>query len=275
LELYLRQMASRNQQVPEQYMGVLRTQLLNQMISEELLHQESKTEGIVVKPEDVDHELTNIKARYKDPKEYESTLSNMKLTEEKLKHKLLVGMEVRQLLDKKIISGVTISDEEAKSFYDKNPKNFEQPEQIRARHILIAVDKDATAEQKAEARSKIKKLKERIVAGEDFATLAKENSSGPSSAQGGDLGYFSKGTMVKPFAEAAFALEINEVSDIVETSFGYHLIKLLDRRPASVIAFDEAKPKIIQELRNETIKTKINEYLTALRSKAKIETYIK
>jgi len=143
-----------------------------------------------------------------------------------------------------------------------------------ASHILIKVDSKADASKKAEARKKIEKIQKKVKKGEDFAALAKEFSEGPSGAKGGDLGYFKRGQMVKPFEDVAFALKPVEVSDIVETRFGYHLIKVIDKKPEKVIAFAEVKDKLQQYIKRQKIQGQVNQYIEELKGKAKIDRFL-
>lgn len=272
MDIYQRRMMQQGRAIPEQYLPNVRAQMIQEMINSELLWQTSKKEGIEIKKEDVQKELDKIKA---EPEQFQQILSTMRLNEDQLKEKLATNMAVKALLENKVFTGIEVSDEEAKTFYDSNPAYFKRPEQVRARHILKKVDENATEKQKAEARKALEGIKARIVAGEDFAELAKKESDGPSKEVGGDLGYFAKGKMVQPFAEAAFGLKPNEISDIVETRFGYHIIKVLDHRDAADVPFAETKQRIVQNLKNEKMKEKLNNYLAELRKDAKIENFVK
>ena len=274
LELFQRRLQAQGQTIPPQFLGAIRNQVLNDMVSSELLWQESQKKGFKLDADQVDKEFKAIKERNPDQAQFARILANMNLTEEGLKEQIAQRGAVRALLDKEIISKIEISEKEAKAFYDANPNYFQKPEQVHASHILIKVAKDATPEQKAQARKKMIDIQKRLAAGEDFATLAKENSDGPSGAEGGDLGFFSRGKWAKSFEDAAFALKDNEVSDIVETDLGYHLIKLMERRPSETVAYAEAKPRILINLRNDRIRQKVMEYVQTLRQDAKIETYL-
>src|SRR5207237_2817387 len=129
---------------------------------------------------------------------------------------------------------------------------FTEPEQVRARHILVKVASDAGEPAKAAARKKAEDLLAKVRAGGDFAALARKNSDDPgSAAQGGDLGLFGRGTMTPAFESAAFALEAGKVSDVVETPFGFHVIKVEEHRPGGVKALDAARDEIVQALRAE------------------------
>jgi peptidyl-prolyl cis-trans isomerase D len=127
-------------------------------------------------------------------------------------------------------------------------KTFEQPKQVKARHILFRVDEEAPKEKEEEARKKAETVLEKARKGDDFAELAKEYSEGPSGSRGGDLGYFAEGKMVKPFEEAAFALKNGEISDLVQTKFGLHIIKVEDVKEAGTQPLDEVRDQIKESL---------------------------
>jgi peptidyl-prolyl cis-trans isomerase C len=273
MTLLKRRMEQQGQALPEEHMSEIQAQLLNEMINQELLYQESQQRGFKIEEHKVDEEMSALKARYANPGEFHQILSEMNLTENKIKVQMEQKMAIRAWLDKEIIPSAQVSDEEAKTFYDQNPLYFTEPAQVHARHILVSRDDGATAETRQAARKKIDELKMRIDAGEDFAALAKEYSDCPSKENGGDLGYFAQGKMVRPFAEKAFGMKINEVSDPVETQFGYHLIQVLGRRESKTVEFDDAKDQIKQNLRNDNIQEKVETRLTALRNSASIKTF--
>lgn len=138
----------------------------------------------------------------------------------------------------KVLSGATVTDEEARHFYKDNMSMFIEGESVRARHVLVA--DDATAKEAAK----------RLESGASFEEVAAEYSSCPSKSNGGDLGYFTKGRMVPEFEEAAFKLEVGEVSEPVKTQFGYHIIKVEDKKAPQMKTFEEAKEVIIANLTN-------------------------
>lgn len=147
---------------------------------------------------------------------------------------------------------VQISDAELQAFYDTHPEEFAKPEQVSARHILLKVDSSASDEKKAEVRKRAEELLAKAKAGEDFAALAKANSEDEgSAAKGGDLGTFGRHAMVKPFEEAAFALNPGEISEIVESTFGLHIIKVENKIPAGTLPFDEVKQAVVDKVRIE------------------------
>jgi peptidyl-prolyl cis-trans isomerase C len=216
-----------------------------------------------------------LKKRFPNEAEFDNLLKKMEISEADLKTQFSQDMAIKKLIDQQVASKVTVSDEDTKAFYDGNPEVFKTPEMIRASHILVKVDPQATDEEKAKAREKINDAQKRVQKGEDFATLAKELSDCPSSANGGDLDFFQKGQMVKPFEDAAFALKPGAVSDVVETQFGFHIIKVTDKKDAGAMSYDEIKGRIEQHLKQEKVNQQLSQYVDQLKGKAKIETFEK
>ncbi len=198
----------------------------------------------------------------------------MGLTEDEVKMQISRGLAIRALIEQQIASKIVITDTETKAYYDGNSQMFKQPAQVKASHILIKVDAGADDAQKAEARKKIEMVQQKIKAGGDFAELAKEYSEGPSNSRGGDLGLFRRGQMVKPFEDAAFAMQANEVSDIIETRFGYHIIKVYEVKPEQTLAYADIKDKLNQRIKQEKVEKDANLYISQLKKDAKIEKYL-
>jgi peptidyl-prolyl cis-trans isomerase C len=274
LNFFVKRAAQGGQQIPDGQMAQMKNEVLESLIDRELLFQESKKKGIKVKTEAVSDQLQKIQQRYPNKEEFEKLLSNMGLTESDVQAQIERGMAIQELIDKEVTEKIKVSDEETKAFYDKNPQLFQQPEQIKASHILIKVQADAPADQKAEARKKIEAVQQKVKKGEDFATLAKTYSEGPSGPKGGDLGYFRRGQMVKPFEDAAFSLKPDETSEIVETQFGYHLIKVSDKKPAKKMTYAEVKDRLNEHLKKQKTDSEVNVYIETLRKDAKIEKFI-
>ncbi|UCG12634.1 MAG: peptidyl-prolyl cis-trans isomerase, partial [Deltaproteobacteria bacterium] len=198
----------------------------------------------------------------------------MNLTEEEVKSRLARDIATKQFIDEQFAKHVEVSDKEIKDYYESNPDAFKAPEQVRASHILIKVEPQADEAKKAESRKKLEMIQQRVKKGEDFAALAREFSEGPSSTKGGDLGYFRRGQMVKPFEDAAFGLKPGEVSDIVETRFGYHLIKVVDKKPETTIGYEEVKERIEAFLKQRKTQNQINLYVENLKKDAKVEIFL-
>ncbi|MBW2965935.1 peptidylprolyl isomerase [Candidatus Woesearchaeota archaeon] len=242
---------------PEEYKQIItKDAILEQLINEKLLLEEAAKQGIDVDNEDVDKRIKEM-------------LNQNLLTEEQFKDRLSEGgfsfddfenyfknqLVMSEFLNETLFSEIEISDSEIEEYYEKNKESYiAKEEQIRARHILIETEE--------EAQDILKELRK----GVDFAELAEERSIGPSSARGGDLGFFSKGTMVKEFEDAVFDLRIGGISDPIKTDFGWHVIK----RESDIISFEEAKESIKNILLVEKQKKAFENYLTKLKANSEI-----
>ena len=249
INAYMERMAS---QVPpgmaEQYKKQMRPQVVESMVMEQLLGEQVKKAGINITDSDVNDKITEIIATQPGMtmESFKAMIVSRGQSFDEVKEQIKKTMGYE-----KLIGNVEVNDAEAKAFYDENKEDFNKPEQVKASHILVKVDASATPEQKAAAKTKIEGLLKQVKAGGDFATLAKENSDCPSKERGGDLGFFDRSTMVKEFANAAFAMKVGEVSGIVETQFGYHIIKVTDRKEGGLTSFDKAKADIVKSLQDK------------------------
>ena len=252
----------------------LRKNLLENLINMELLYQEAQKSGVTVEDAVVAEHIEKLKTQFGSEKEFKKALKKMNASEAALRAQSKKGLTVKKFVDKKIIQDVVASDKEVRAYYDSHPKSFRQPEQVKASHILIKAEPEAKEEQKALARKKLKGIQKRLEKGEDFAALAKEYSEGPSGAKGGDLGYFGRGQMVKPFEQVVFVLKPGEVSDIVETNFGYHLIKCVDKKSETTVAYEDIKEKLQQFLKQKKGREKMGSYIAKLKKKAKVERFL-
>jgi peptidyl-prolyl cis-trans isomerase C len=252
----------------------MKKRVLDGLVDRELLKQESKKLGIKVDDGEVNEQVATLRQKFSTEKEFTDTLAKMNLTEADLKTQLRQDLNIKKLIDKQVASKVTITQEEAKAFYAGHPELFKAPEMVRASHILIKVEPNASAEDKAKARERITAIQKRVKNGDDFAALAKESSECPSGANGGDLDYFQRGQMVGPFEEVAFSLKPGSVSEIVETQFGYHLIKVVDKKDASTVSYDDVKSKLEDYLKQQKVNEQLAQYIGQLKAGAKIQTFM-
>jgi peptidyl-prolyl cis-trans isomerase C len=271
---YMMQYQGDRKNLPPAFMKQIRTQAINTLINREVLLQESEKRGIKADKEEVQKGIKSVQNRFPSQEKFQEALKNLKLTQKDFERQYMQQSKIQMLLDQEIISKIKIKEDEAKAFFDANSQQFDQKEKVRARHILIKVEKTADEKAKSQARKKLLGIQKKIMSGEDFAEMAKEHSQGPSNVKGGDLGYFSKGQMVKPFEQVAFTLAAGEVSDIVETRFGYHLIKVEDRKASKKAVYADQKQKIMDKLKNERSQKEVNAFINKLRQEAKIENLI-
>jgi peptidyl-prolyl cis-trans isomerase C len=264
----------KGRQLSDADIATVKKRILENLIDAELLYQQSQKQKVKVDKQAINEQLETIKKRFPDEAAYKKALKEMGVSEKEIRAQIQRGLAINQLLDTDVRQKITVTEEESKKFYDNNPNLFQQPEQVKASHILIKVAPNAEESQKKQARKKIEAIQKKVRKGEDFGSLAKANSEDSTAQREGDLGYFIRGQMVKPFEDAAFALKVGEVSGIVETQFGYHLIKLTDKKPAKTIPYEEIRVRLEQHLKNEKEKTEIQGYIENLKKSAKIKRFI-
>jgi len=274
LNQFIDRITREGRQVNDSQLVKLKAEILDSLINRELLYQQSQKTGIVVQPQEMMNEVKAIKQRFPSEDGFKKAISGMDLTEATLKVQIKQRLAIQKFIDKQIADKIVITAVESKQYYTANPQLFKQSGEIRASHILIKLDPSADDAGKAEALTKIKLIQQKLRNGEDFAELAKTSSEGPSSVKGGDLGFFKRGNMVKPFEDAAFALEPNEVSEIVQTRFGYHIIKVVEKKPERIIGYEEIQKRLEEHLKQKKVQEEVGLYLIELRKTAEIEKLI-
>lgn len=273
-QIILSQMQQRGQRVGDDQLASFRNQVLDQLIGSELLFQESQQKGVAISEEKLTQQMADIKKKFPSQAEFDEGLADMGMTETDMKAKIKKSMAIQELITKHLTKDTAVSDDDAKSFYKERAELFQSPEKIRASHILIKSAPDAAPADKAAAMKKIKEIQGKMKKGEDFAELAKKNSECPSAQNGGDLDFFGRGQMVKPFEEAVFALAPGQTSDIVETQFGFHLIKMTEKKSAETVPFEKAKDKIKEHLSMNKTREAIDQHINQLKASAKIEKFM-
>jgi peptidyl-prolyl cis-trans isomerase C len=182
------------------------------------------------------------------------------------------GFLTREYLERIVAGGVSLSEDDIRKYYEENIERFQLQEQVRARHILIRVNEQMDDAAKKQARTKAEDLLAQVRGGSDFVALAQEYSEDLSSKnRGGDLGMFGRGRMVPEFEAAAFGLQPGQTSDIVETSYGYHIIKVEERQEGSVKPFDEVREMIETTLTSEKKREAIDNFIQQAMQDAKAE----
>lgn len=166
---------------------------------------------------------------------------------------------VQVLIEKEILDKIKVNDEEVLEYYEKNKDSFTEKEQVHLYNILLETEEEA------------QDILEKLKAGGDFSEIAKEKSTGPSAIQGGDLGYSTKGTIIPEIEEVVFALELEELSEVIKTDFGFHILKITEKKPETIKALEEVKEDIIQTLLPDKQKDAFENLLEELKSKSEIE----
>jgi peptidyl-prolyl cis-trans isomerase C len=249
--------------------------VLDNMIGYRLIIQEAKARKITVSDADVDAQVAQIRAQFPSDAQFQQALTAQKTTLEAVRNDARDGMSADKLVESEIASKVAVKPEAVTDFYQKNQDKFQQGPRVKASHILIGIPQNADAATKQQAKAKAEAVLKDLKAGKDFAATAKANSQDPGSApNGGDLGYFEQGQMVPPFEQAAFALKPGEMSELVETQFGYHIIKVAEKQDSRVVPIEEAKQQIEQYLTEQNRHAQTELFVNALKAKAKIEILI-
>jgi len=273
LNYFRYQYMQQGMQVQGPQLEQLKNMVLESLIDNELMYQIAEENGYGPSDEELDAELQKTKGRFADEDAYQKALNQQGMTESELRQELAKQMTKFEFEQDKFGEQTQVDSAEVKAFYEDNPQQFEQPEQVRASHILIKVAEEATEEDKQAAKEKLMKAKERIENGEEFSEVAREVSEGPSSERGGDLNYFGRGQMVPAFEEAVFNMGVGELSGIVESSFGYHLIKKTDAKEASTVPFEEVKGEIKTHLERVKLQDAKKAFLEDKKQEAEIQRF--
>ncbi len=249
--------------------------VLDDMIGYKLLVQEAKARKIAVPDADVEAQVAQIRSQFQTDAQFQQALAAQKMTLEAVRDDARSEIGVEKLVQGEIAAKIAVKPEAINDFYQKNQDKFQQGPRVRASHILITVAQSADAAAKQQAKTKAEGILKDLKAGKDFAAAAKENSQDPGSApNGGDLGYFEQGQMVPQFEQTAFALKPGETSELVETQFGYHIIKVAEKQTSRVVPLEEAKGQIEQYLADQNRQAETEAFVSTLKAKAKIEILI-
>lgn len=245
----------------KRFISQIKQKLSQDMVQRLLILDAAKKAGIKVDNAEVDEQLKHIKERF-GTEGFENFKKEMGFDEAYIKQDISKQMMIRKYLDS-LLKDVKVDDKEVAEYFEKNHSKYDQPEMIRASHILLKTEKEA------------EDIRKKVKAGEDFSELAFKFSIDPSAKQNkGDLNYFPRGVMDKTFEDAAFSMKKGEISKPVKTRFGYHIIKLVDRKPAVKATLEGSKEKILNDLTDEKKNKIIGDKLAELQKVAKIEINI-
>lgn len=240
--------------------------ILENLVKRELIY----ISAIKVAPKDldkrVDDELKNLKLNFKNENDYKTYLASMKVDENSIKENIKKNIVLQEFV-KKQSDNIKITDKEIKSYYDDNKDKFKQQEQVKGSHIIILTNEKVDEKS---AEKKINDIYEEIKKGLDFTEAAKKYSQDGSAKSGGDLGYFTKGKMVKEFEDVAFGMKVGDISKPFKSRFGYHILKLTDKKAEKQLGFDEVKDNIKNFLTSQKTKNSIEEIVEKNKTSAKI-----
>ncbi|KUG24311.1 hypothetical protein ASZ90_005862 [hydrocarbon metagenome] len=248
----------------------IRKRLIDEFIMRTILNDEMARKKIEVSEQEIKITKDKLQASLPSNKKLDEFLKENKISQEDI----MLGIKVEKFMNKEIGDKAKPSQKEISKFYNENKdKLFVSPESARVRHILVSVNKDDSEKIKTEKKNEIENLRKQLLNGGDFVELARKNSDCPSKEAGGDLNYINKGQMVKEFEDAVFSQERNVIGPVVTTEFGYHIIQVLDRKPAKTIALVEVKDRISAFLEQQNRSKVFADVLKKLQQNAKITVY--
>lgn len=252
-------------------------EVLEQFITEKLLEAEARESGIKVTEQDVSQYIDEIKKRNRlSDDELKTVLSREGQTLESYRASVKSELEKSEILNRQVRNKVNITNDDVERYYKLNANKFRSEDRVRLRHILLALPQTATPEEVQAATEKAMDLYKRIVAGADFAELAREYSQGAGQADGGDIGWVSRGKLVSGIEQVAFEkLSVGQVSTPFQTSMGVHIVKLEARESGTVLPLATVAPKIKEELQSKALEDRFVKWLkTDLRRKHRVDVKI-
>jgi peptidyl-prolyl cis-trans isomerase C len=261
--------------VPPERRDAIYRQLLDQIVALKLLAQESAARKVTITDAELDGRIAQVRSQFPNEQAFTAALAERQMTPDKLKSEFRQQMLAMKLVDTEVGPTVSVTEANVAEFYQKNPDKFQEPEAIHVAHILIRLPEKPDDAAKTKARTEADGILARLKKGADFAALAKQYSQDQgSAANGGDLGFVPKGQTAPAFEQAAFALKPGQMSGVVESPFGFHIIKAVAYRAGRTVPLQEVKPQVEQFLKQQQMQEKTAAYIDRLKAKAKVEILI-
>ena len=253
----------------------LKDNLVRRLVDAEIIQQKAKEMKVEIEEKDFNAKWEAHKKRYGTPDAFEAFLARTGETVERMQDQFRLNL-VREQVFAKVSDNVVIQDKDLTDFYEKNKEKYNEKEKIKASHILLRVPANASDEEKKKKKALAKEVLAKAKKNPaSFGELAKQYGEDPTKDRGGDLGFFTKGRMVKPFEEAAWGLKKGKVSNLVKTQFGYHIIMKTDHQKENQKSFKDVKEQISRTVRAQRRNNAVREAISSWRSQAKIEIFVK
>jgi peptidyl-prolyl cis-trans isomerase SurA len=251
-----------------------REAFLQRLIDNILIEQEAKKSGagIIVKDEEVMEVLQDILAKQKlSMQEFSKNLAKEGKSLDSVKKEIRGQMMRARLLRREVKSKILVSDEEIGEYYNKNRQEYEGKETVRIKQILLVLPPNADKTIIAKVKNEAMQLRKRIKNGESFDLLALNYSQGPAAAQGGDVGFIGRGTIISEVEAAAFSLPVGQVSEVIESSVGFHIIQVVDKKGAGLKPIAVVREEIKTKIEDEKLDKNFDEWIASVRAKSHIE----
>ncbi len=259
----------------EDYQQELVSQSLGALVAAELIYQKAVSQGMKATDAEVQAEFAKAAKSFGSDAEMNIALANRGLDRPTLLRDLGRSLTVARFVEETIGKKITVTPTEISDYYNAHKSSFNHPELIRTSHILILVPDSATPAQEKLALQRAEMILARARKGEDFAKLAKEYSMDGSASQGGDVGLVPKGSLAPEYEQAAFALPVGGISNVVRTRVGYHVIKVTEKRNAGIADLDEVRIQLAEALKSQRVDAEVAKSVETLRGSAKIELFVK
>jgi len=251
----------------------LHAEALEELIKRELYFQEAKELGMTVDRAALQSALSKMKARYNSEKEFAAALRASGHTPESLAHEIEKNMLVARFFEKEVVEKSAVTDEMLRGYYEANKKDYMRDETVKIRHILIKVDPSLNREEREEQKKRAGDILAKAKAGEDFAGLASQYSMDEWKFRGGDLGAVHRGRLEPELEDAVFRLEVGQISGLIETRFGYHIVQVYEKIPPTQLSFDEVSGKMRKQFMEKRRRMAEETLLKRLKDKANIERF--
>ena len=256
----------------DDYRGQLTMEALTSLISTNLLYQKAAAGGVKAMELEVQAEMQKVSKSFESDAEMNAALASQQMDRAGLQKKVAQQIVIAKYIDENVTKKIVVTPEEAAKYYTAHPSDFQHPDIVRSSHILIRPAGD-TPEQDNLAKQRAEAILARVQKGEDFSKLAKENSVDNSASQGGDIGFSSKESLAPEYANAVFSMPVGSVK-LIKTSFGYHVVKVTEKKKEGLSTLEEVKDQLTAFLKDQKGQEELTKLINQLRDQAKVEILV-
>lgn len=248
----------------------VRNEAMKKLVDMELYYQDALAKGMKLSSDELKTEIANLAKRYKSKDDFDKIIANAGFSPDSFNRFVERNILSARIYKREIVDAVVVTEQIAKNYYDKNATRYSKPQEYRASHILLKVDPSASQDDRTAVKKRMEGILKKIKDGADFSIVASEESDDLTRIKGGDIGYFHEGQALPEFDEVLRTMKVGDVSGVLDTIYGYHIIKLTDKKPPRTVPFAEIKEKIKGDITEVERKQRLDAWLSGLMNKAKI-----
>ena len=241
---------------------------IENLINAELFYIEAKRQNLKVDSSELKKSISSVKESYPSAKAFKDALKKSGMTMSVFEEKARRSLMIEKLIEKEV--KVSFTDNDLEEYYKKNTEKFKEPEAVRLRYVYVKIN-PSEPDGKKKAKERAKEAYSKIKSGSDFAQIAMTYSNDMSRIKGGEMGFVHRGMMPQDIEKAAFSLKVGQISEIIETDIGFHILKVEEKRASRQVSFDEIKEKLKNELTESMQKNRLEGLIKRLRENAKIQ----